>query len=938
MGSLRRRVRREIRTHVRENTAIRHSRYSVLQRGLRLTIAGRSLQSFLATYLVIDSLFVATEVAANSHFASYLPGWTSPELKSLLKDIASYLIAAQVGILGVVSVAIGIVTLIAQRDDRSSTNTDVRLYYMESLAYEVVVSGVALLIILSAQLMWPIQFAAHWLHLGGPDLIFKVGLTAFHLIWLLLNFCIFTQFVLTTLRFVEPKARERLRERYTANIIVPRDLSLRLSRTFYYAVAEQLIPETAAKTEPSVTLGFGLLDDGEVELSTLFKHRSALVDVWLRPLRFVLRRWAKRSEESRTHPPNRGNLLLGPDIRLAITLSFDSRMEGITEWCFRRGGVPLQRWEKYVLRQCFRFRRVSDDEGDLPTPGMFLEELADKIIGRIERSAVTGFKGAMDELIRYHRFLLDVQDARADDGTPINLAEVGGIFEAPYQEWIRQYRRVFERACGKIGSEQYFIQALSHTIMRLLPADAVRASAAVVTSLLDLGIHEVIFLEAWMTRRTTVDVPSGEEAQPRLELAGSDRRAYDQVIADFIGAWENVLRVSDQLYDSKAKYRRPADEQWNALGKSWPFLQRHLRNTAYFLASAVWNEDRIGSDRYRDSLLRWIDTLRLDVDADFQLKHRPLLTPDLVSTNWEQVETRLAPYLAAPWPQPPGPRALFGAIMRAAVDDVINIVALVTLAWFVNEQQSTDIGGQTATLLLRRQVIEGEGSRFTVSSTPRQSPFRSLASLIVRAALGDQVVNVKYGAALDDLVRFLSGMTERRLVPGRVYSSWGSDGLDSMRPNLLAMLAAHLPAEGDDGLVAWICEIAANEDLFADCDTQLRRIALSIDAYVRALDDGLNERTFERGVRVFAPTADVAQARRRLRTIFAEATAAIHDERTKRLRERPIDPAKLTTLRDLLTNSLSPDLYCSQVSMFASDRRKLPMSQSSASRALTKES
>ena len=130
LGSLRRRVRREIRTYVRENTAIRHSRYSVLQRGLRLTIAGRSLQSFLATYLVIDSLFVATEVAANSHFASYLPGWTSPELKSLLKDIASYLIAAQVGILGVVSVAIGIVTLIAQRDDRSSTNTDVRLYYM----------------------------------------------------------------------------------------------------------------------------------------------------------------------------------------------------------------------------------------------------------------------------------------------------------------------------------------------------------------------------------------------------------------------------------------------------------------------------------------------------------------------------------------------------------------------------------------------------------------------------------------------------------------------------------------------------------------------------------------------------------------------------------------------------------------------------------------
>jgi hypothetical protein len=42
-----------------------------------------------------------------------LPGWTPPEIKSPLKDIASYLIAAQVGILGIVSVAIGIVTLIS---------------------------------------------------------------------------------------------------------------------------------------------------------------------------------------------------------------------------------------------------------------------------------------------------------------------------------------------------------------------------------------------------------------------------------------------------------------------------------------------------------------------------------------------------------------------------------------------------------------------------------------------------------------------------------------------------------------------------------------------------------------------------------------------------------------------------------------------------------
>ncbi len=173
-GSLRRRVRREIKAHLRDNRVIRRARYSFFQRAARFLIAGRSLPTFLAAYALLDLVLVGAEIVFNLHFPQALPGWTAPEIKSLLKDIASYLIAAQVGILGIVSVAIGIVTLISQRDDRSSTNTDVRLYYTELLAYEVVLSGAALLIVLCAQLLWPAQFLAHRAHLGGNDLAFKV--------------------------------------------------------------------------------------------------------------------------------------------------------------------------------------------------------------------------------------------------------------------------------------------------------------------------------------------------------------------------------------------------------------------------------------------------------------------------------------------------------------------------------------------------------------------------------------------------------------------------------------------------------------------------------------------------------------------------------------------------------------------------------------------
>jgi hypothetical protein len=91
----------------------------------------------------------------------------------------------------------------------------------------------------------------------------------------------------------------------------------------------------------------------------------------------------------------------------------------------------------------------------------------------------------------------------------------------------------------------------------------------------------VISLEAWVTRRTLVEAVRGTEAQPRLELAGSDQRAYERVVMNFVGAWENTLRKADGIYGWTAAESDPA-RLWSAFGESWRFLENHLRNTAYF--------------------------------------------------------------------------------------------------------------------------------------------------------------------------------------------------------------------------------------------------------------------------------------------------------------------------------------------------------------------
>jgi hypothetical protein len=72
-------------------------------------------------------------------------------------------------------------------------------------------------------------------------------------------------------------------------------------------------------------------------------------------LGLVLRRWWRRSEQ--TLPQSRGrSAFRGRDAWLSLEPSFDGRYEGDVAWCCRRAGVAFHNWERWVIRQCYRFR------------------------------------------------------------------------------------------------------------------------------------------------------------------------------------------------------------------------------------------------------------------------------------------------------------------------------------------------------------------------------------------------------------------------------------------------------------------------------------------------------------------------------------------------------------------------------------------------------
>jgi hypothetical protein len=194
-GSLRAHARIEVNDLARGNKTLRRVRSGLFRRSLIAVVRGVRLSKLFALYAVLDAICVVVEWWITAKTPCLLPDWGTFDLPQFLKDVDSYLIAGQVGILGIVAVAVGIVTLLSQRDDRSSATTDVRLYYSESLAYEVVTSGVALLIVLYVELFWPLQFALRLMQGRAQNPTFELVLTVLHALWMVANVLLFYQFM-----------------------------------------------------------------------------------------------------------------------------------------------------------------------------------------------------------------------------------------------------------------------------------------------------------------------------------------------------------------------------------------------------------------------------------------------------------------------------------------------------------------------------------------------------------------------------------------------------------------------------------------------------------------------------------------------------------------------------------------------------------------------
>ncbi len=173
-----------------------------------------------------------------------------------------------------------------------------------------------------------------------------------------------------------------------------------------------------------------------------------------------------------------------------------------------------------------------------------------------------------------------------------------------------------------------------------------------------------------------------------------------------------------------------------------------MRNTAYFLAAAVWNEDLAGSDRFRDLLVRWVQIFYAQLQHLYPFRDALMLTPDLLRAEWPDAQAAAIRTLMYPYPQQPGAKPVFGIVLREAYYDGLAITAAVLLHWFATKRQPSSATAQTAMLVLRREMLADSGNTLLEPGAAAKSIFRLVFDLLVREALHSRSDEAKYGEAI----------------------------------------------------------------------------------------------------------------------------------------------------------------------------------------------
>ena len=229
--------------------------YSFIERMMHRFFSTKSLLPFIYWYVLANLLVIIAGLTFMDIGFYWLVNFPSFENGQPFSGNVGTLIGVQSAVLGVISIALALVTIIAPKNNETSI---IEIYYHESRAFEIVTSSFALLAVLCVEIFLPVQSIAYWFGLNT-----KFPLLSFiPFFWLIFNLAGINHFIMTTLDFVNPSERRRIRKRFTRDLVqsgkLP-DLKLLGSEPDPNRILEELADKAISKIDHNDLGGFRIV-------------------------------------------------------------------------------------------------------------------------------------------------------------------------------------------------------------------------------------------------------------------------------------------------------------------------------------------------------------------------------------------------------------------------------------------------------------------------------------------------------------------------------------------------------------------------------------------------------------------------------------------------------------------------------------------------------
>lgn len=669
-------------------------------------------------------------------------------------------------------IVIGFVTLLLER--RGSAKAALHIYLHYSAAQLAGFSAMLLVAEMALQslglLYAHMEAVAFWL--------------AIDTIWFILNIVLTVFFLKHTFDFIRPVPRFSIVRRYTIGVAWPREVRYYLAKhIFRTAVACNLLPGPAfgeaPAGQPSVLMGYAGAGFGEARVTYNVPRRLRMTDVSFRVLSLVTRSWLKEAAP-RTALPTPARSRRNRDPVIVFPLEPFAPCNGEVTLCRLEGNTKLSNLQRMLVSLSFRFGSGRDDIVELSVSDILSEAQAEAL-SAVRSAEPEAFKQSIERFIGLYVSLVDASRVKDTSGGETSLLLMFGgrqVFERRlFEGWNVHILDMFDSACARLGRGEDYVSFLTHLPNRLFSRTSRHAPAEIQKYFIALGPILLRRVEAWWTN--SVEEQGEVEHGPcaPATLRSPFFGIHDQVVREFVGSWESLK--NDHIPPARDERSNWTDVQRAALG-----LESHLSQTLVLLLDCVLRGDRNAAEWLGDVLIKWFAELefRLGDSRHYFLRDPPMFTIELLSDPWEEVKKRLEveSYGGADSLKP---IAILSSCIRNLWVDVCCIALYVLALWNRECECNKSLAARVFTSVRHGRALRkgGEGAGgFTV-------PYRDANELLI-AVLRQNFADHRYRSRLDGYVELVASLSETRIVSGRMYSSFGSNDLDSLRDGQLITL------------------------------------------------------------------------------------------------------------------------------------------------------